>query len=354
MENKKSPFSQILNVAKEDGKNWQSILLGILLFFVEVVAAYFCFWKDFPLLIFFIVHLACVAFVILFVTLSLKNRDDGRYPWILLLSLIGAGPFGLGGFLILSILFPIYCLFSFPFIKWFRDLFPETLSVKENVYERIKIGWDDYSKPVDIVAFKDAFHYGTPDQKKSILGAIVQSHAPIFGETLKQALQDPDNETKVMAAAIVTKMSSEAEEKEKKLLKMLPPEDPQSHLILAKHYDAFAFTGVLDPLREKENRENALYHYQQYLKKEPKDKEVWVITGRLLFRLGRFREVVQWFQDYRKEFLELEATAWSWYLEALYREGDYSNLREEAKKAEGLAVAFPKQIEESINVWSSR
>lgn len=355
-QNKKDFFSQIERVAADNRRVWKSVLLAVVLFIWEAAILFFYVEGILHLVFFILLHCAAIGAAAFFTYLSNKNRDDLRFPLLLLLSIFAAGPFGLGGYLILCLLFPLFRSFSIPFIKWFQDLFPEVPSIYENVFERIRSGWDDYSKVAEVIPFKDIFTYGTLYQKQSVLDAVIKDYTPSYAPVLKMALDDSRNVIRIQAAAIVAKINADFEEKLQNLIKKSSPENPVTYLDLAHHFDAHAFTGILDSIREKENQENALHYYREYLKIDPDNKGAWFSVGRLLFRLGSFREAVEWFDSYKKKFHELEGNARAWYLESLYMLGRYSELAEAAQSAmkETPEFVLPESVKETVKVWSQQ
>lgn len=353
---KKTELPAASLVIASDSKNWEAILLGLLLLIFECAILYL-YLIDFINVVFLILfHIIAVAGTLLYVMYSIKQKDDLRYPLLLLLSIFPTGPFGLAGFIILAIFYPFFALWSTPFVTWFEQLFPKHLAPYAVLFHRIKAGWDDYSNVVEIHQFQDIFNYGTLLQKQSVLDAILKDFKFPYAPILKRALEDPSNMVRIQAAAILAKIDWDFEDKLKKLSteKETHPQNAHILLELAQHYDQYAAMGVLDPIREKENQEQALYFYHDYLKKES-DPTAWFALGRLLFKMGDYEEVITWFDGYQKKFKELPENAYSWVLEALYKQKKYEELILTAKEAnETLSKeSISEEIRENIKTWVS-
>jgi tetratricopeptide (TPR) repeat protein len=315
----------------DDSKNWKTTILGIGVFVFEFIL-FFIFLNGWLHLLFLLIfQVALVGFLVRYVYHCFKRREDLRYPLLLLVSVFGAGPFGAAGFLLLTLLYPLFKKFSTPPSVWFEDLFPEEKTLLfGRIYQRVKSGWDDYSQPNEVDSFQDLFNHGALSQKQAVLDAIVKDFNPSYAPILKQALNDPQNTVRIQAAAIVAKIDDEFameqtklhEEEEEK------PEKPEIILKLAEHFDIYVSLGLQDILTSKRLTEKAIEYYQKYLQIKPNDLRVWLAIGKLLFNQKDYENFLIWCENYRKKYKDLPRLVQSWYLEALYRLHRYEELAE--------------------------
>jgi hypothetical protein len=343
------------SLAADNTKNWRSILLAIVCFVIEAILLYGFVISKIAVVVFYSVHLLFVVLLALNIRFASKSHEDLRYPCLLFFAVLGTGPFGSAGFLVMSLLYPLLSRISTPFSRWLKDLFPAHQNVSENIYARIHSGWDDYHGETEVTPFLDIMHFGTLAQKQSVLDAVLKDFVPQYSSILKLALKDPSNSIRIQAAAIVAKLEFDFEERLKKLLRehTEDPKNPTLVLQIAEHLDAFAFTGILNPAREIENRQNAYLYYTDYLERSPQDQKCWLVVGRLLLRQQQYAAVLDWYEKYNFQFEIPSGVALSWYLEALYMLRDYKQLETKAPFAlevirkEGL----PQDLIAALESW---
>ena len=104
------------------------------------------------------------------------------------------------------------------------------------------------------------------------------------------------------------------------------PSNPVLTMALAKFYDDYAFTGVLDAELEKSNRERAIQTYKAYLQQDPNSAEAWIAIGRLLYRNKQWEEAADWFRHAMDRGWRVN-TMILWYFECLFRLGQFKELR---------------------------
>ena len=92
-----------------------------------------------------------------------------------------------------------------------------------------------------------------------------------FSPAFNKALNDRSNTIRVQAATAVAKIEKQFMNRLMRITEAaeLYPNDIEIKLVMAEHYDDYAFTGILDNERERINRRRALKHYQEYLKECP-------------------------------------------------------------------------------------
>lgn len=311
-----------LTYAADNRNLWKSILFALVLFVLETLILYFFIIESLHVALFIILHLLAVASVVPFLKRAYKNNEDLRFPLLFFLTILAAGPFGLGGFLLQALLYPIFSLYSTHISIWLEGLFPRhRLTPFEKIHHRIKIGWDDFTKPTEVSSFQDLFTYGSLSQKQAVLDAITKDFDPVYSAILKLALNDPSNTIRIQAAAIVKKIHLDFEEDLTDIFtrQKLTPDDPSLLMDFAEHYDVFSTLDFLDPLTIQESQEQAFHYYQEYLKTNPTDQKSLLAIGRLLFHMGRFEEYISWCGQYQSQNQKVPAIFHTWYLEALYR-----------------------------------
>jgi hypothetical protein len=340
-------------VLADNRKNWLTVLLAILFFIWELAIFYYYFKGQLQLAFLILLHCVAVGLLVLFNFICYRRKEDLRYPLLLLLAVFGLGPFGIAGLFIFMLLRPLISLLASPFSKWFHDLFPEHGNIFTNVFQRIKSGWDDYSKPVEIIPFHDFFTYGSLIQKQAVLDQVAEHYKAEYTPILKEALKDPSNVIRIQAAAIEAKIDHDFEFQLKELVRARSPRDPDTLYRIAKHYDYYAYLNVFNPIRERECQQQAIQYYQQYLKKQPDESKAWLSVGRLLVRIKDYSGVIKWFEEFKKQFKEHSLNMYPWYLEALYHQKDYEQLSSEARQILPTLrkQQFPQEILDNIAVW---
>lgn len=312
-----------------DKNNWKTILLALVVFILEFVIFTGFINQVIPLFLLGILHGTIVAGLAYYTYLAKKREEDLRYPFLLLLSAAGTGPFGVAGFLLLVLLYPFFSYFSTPPERWFEELFPSLHQTSfSNIYQRVQSGWDDYSHINEVATFEDLFTCGSLSQKQAVLDAIVQDFKPDYARILKQALADSHNSVRIQAAAIMSKLDIDFSEITEALLERQKenPDDPKIILDLAKHYDRYATLGILDPIREREVAENAIIYYGRYLETDPSDIKSLFSIGRLLFLIEDYEQFLVWYEDYRQKVKVIPSLVQTWYFHALYKLQKYEEL----------------------------
>lgn len=295
-----------------------SIVLAFILFCFECFILYnissviqFLAWHSITLLI-----------LVAFLYWVYRQKENLLYPLLLLVSALGAGPFGLGAFFLMAILRPVFSLFASSTALWFEGLFPEkNLPLFEEITQRIKSHWDDYSHQSETSSFPNLFTYGSLSDKQKVLDAIIENFQPSYSLILKEALKDPENVVRIQAAAIITKINTDFENKMKRLekLHLESPKDLDILLQLAEHTDAYAFSGILSDLEQSEAASLAVRYYRRFLQSKPDNFNVWLAVGRLLFYQKDYESFIAWFEEGKQKFGSLPTILNLWYLESLYK-----------------------------------
>lgn len=170
------------------------------------------------------------------------------------------------------------------------------------------------------------------------------------------ALSDEDASLRVQAATAAANIENEFLETALSLKSKIDaePNNFDSVLAMARHYDDYAFSGILDDTQEKENRESAVQLYYRCLEIRPDDPQVTTAVGRFLLREGRTEEASVWVAAAIDKGID-HLTMLNWHLECLYQKGDYDQIREFAQKRYddlGLSDSQPQILKDVVNVWA--
>jgi len=285
---------------------------------------------------YYVVHFFVICTLTAYVYRIYRKKENLLYPLLLLVSALIAGPFGLGAFLLMLLLRPIYALFASPASVWFEGLFPEQrVTLFEKVVERIRSRWDDYSRSGESSSFQNLFTYGTLSDKQKVLDAIIENFDPSYSPILKEALQDRQNVVRIQAAAIITKIDFDFANELKRLQKIHEefPKDDKILLKLANHASSYALVGILDPLRQNEVSSLAVKYYREALQHNPEDLNAWIAIARLLFYQKDYESMVTWYEEGKKNYQFLPEITQSWYLESLYNLKRLEALNTELREA---------------------
>lgn len=275
------------------------------------------------------VHLVTSAVLAYAALVRRDERDEHRLVQALAATLPFFGP--VSPFLLILI-FPIYLRFratATPFETWYRELFPEgQRDLAARLYQSIlrsEVPRGDYSP---VVSYMDVIAHGTVEQRIAVVATVVRNFRPVFAPVLRAAVADPNPELRVQAATAIAKLTDDFVHRVQNLEDAVAraPDDPNLLRDLAKAYDDYAYTGILDATLEQNNRVRALQLWLTYCEIAPEDGEAILAVGRLLMRLERYAIAAQWLE---RSFAEGRATRQTvlWYMETLYALGRTDALR---------------------------
>jgi hypothetical protein len=275
------------------------------------------------------VHVGACAVV----ALAALTRPDDRDEHRLILSLAGTRPFfGALAPVALLLFYPLYLRFratATPFAEWYRKLFPDDVgALSARLYQSIvrrELPRSDYTP---VVSYMDIVQHGTVEQRIAVIAAVTRNFRPVFAPVLKAALADTNPEVRVQAATAIAKLTDDFVGRAQALEIVLAKNagDTRCMRELAKAYDAYAYTGILDETLEENNRVRALQLWLNYCELVPDDGDASLAVGRLLMRLERHGLAAQWLEQ---SFAEGRATrqAVLWYMEVLFAQGRTDALR---------------------------
>jgi polysaccharide biosynthesis protein PelE len=180
----------------------------------------------------------------------------------------------------------------------------------------------------NVSPFADVMARGTPTQKQNAVAAIAANYRPAFARTLRTALNDREPTVRMMAAAATTRIENAFLDSSIALEGDWAdqPDDAERALQLARHYDNYANTGLLDEGRATAARERALEMFELANERRPDNAVIGQAVIRLLVKLHREDEAIERFAPAMDADAVSPPLA-SWFLEALYRRREYQALR---------------------------
>src|SRR5450432_1145793 len=222
-------------------------------------------------------------------------RADVRLPLLLAASTAALGPIGAGGTLMTIVTARWYARKAMPFEEWYQSLFPDT-SQDESAQLLDHIAGAQMNEGAGLAAFADVLAFGSLSQKQALIALINRHFQPAFGPVLKKALTDGSNAVRVQAATAMNKIETSILERTLELSRRVSetPDDLEALRLLARHYDDYLYSGILDARREEEIRAQALAAYRQCVALEPDDPGLRLAGGRVLLRGKKYAEASEW------------------------------------------------------------
>jgi tetratricopeptide (TPR) repeat protein len=300
------------------------------------------------------VHLLTVAGVVALARQETEPRR-ARALWLLAMAHGALGPFGTAGTLLSVGLGRYYDRRATPVDEWRRTLFPDAEEDPDaKLWALVDLRNTD--RPSAIAPFVDVIEHGALAQKQAVVALIAKHFRPAFAPALRRALHDPQNAVRVQAATAVSLIEAQATSTALDLDRQRreSPDDPQVLLQLARHEDAYAFTGLLDPGRERESRGRAVDAYRAYVLLRPDDVSALHELGRLYVRLARYGEALECFEQVMEH--EDSATARLWIMECLFHLRRFGELRHRARegavRVSGDPAALPIETQQVLKLWA--
>jgi hypothetical protein len=280
-----------------------------------------------------------------------------QVAWYLFVATAGLGPIGPVAAIVTGVLLIAFHRDVFDFNAWYSSLFPTEVSSRVNdLYESL-LRRQRSTASGAVESFADILSSGDAAKKRLVIGLLTRHFRPGFAPALKLALTDNDPSVRTQAATAVATIEGRFLARAQKLHRKVR-ERPKSYgrrERLARHYDDYAFTGLLDPERERDNRIRALEGYQEALKVRPRESSLWLAIGRLLVRERRYDAAASWFTVAEARGL-LSADMVLWNLEALFKLGRYDKLREAIAEHSHLFQAggkHPPQVPDVLRLWGA-
>jgi len=338
------------------------ILLLVLSFIVESYAFIFLAYAWF--LPAAMVH--ALSFIVMLTYAEIKKirRRDIRFAWLVVIFMPVMGPFAPSGILLSLFIHVISKNKALSFREWFESIFPrDDKSLAQTVYDHIVFGRDPAPAHYSVTYLMDVIRLGSVAQKIEAIFKISRHFNASFAPILKLAVEDSHNMIRVQAATAIIKIRNEFFAQMLKLerLKKEWPNNPGIIFACARHYDNYAFSGLLDDAQETENRAAALHYYRQYVSGLHNDVVLMTqarqAIGRLLLRMGKLHDARVYFEEMKKEGFFTPDMA-VWYSECLFYLREYAVLRTVAQQTEKEGaisdiVKFPENVRGAIQLWAA-
>ncbi len=343
-------------VSAATATNGLFVVLAIVLTLVHAFNLYLFLGTNLWPVIPIIIHIV-VSVVVSFITYAQYKRGmDVQHLAILAIVSSTTGIFGSAGALVGFIGSLVFSARAQHFKDWYESIFPtDSISEPQQIYDRIMEGFDENPRAYGVMPFVDVMRLGSENQKRRALAKMTSRFNPRFSPAFRVALRDHSNTIRVQAATAIAKVERDFMTKLERieLARSKQPNNALLTMALAKFYDDYAFTGVLDSELEKNNRERAIQTYKVYLQQDPNSPEAWIAVGRLLYRNKNWEEAAEWFRHAMDRGMKVNNMV-LWYFECLFRLGRFKELRR-ALKEHGRGIInqeeLPKDVREAVNLW---
>lgn len=296
---------------------------------VECLLAWMLWVEVRPLWLAPLIHLVTFAAVGYCAWRIRPNGSPSRVFVLTVVSLLFFGPLGPLGAMLALLLHFHFRRHATPFEEWYDSLFPERVDEPaQRLYEMLTRGLADSASQEGVTSFTDVLQYGSIEQKRAVISLLSRDFRPEFAPALQSALADKNPAVRVQAATAAANIEGSFLERAIELEKHARqnPLDAEAHFKAARHFDDYAFSGILDGDRQMENRRKAEDYYREVLELDPERGDASLGVGRLLVRQGRLEEAEEWFETgFSVGFME--PAALSWYMEAAFKLGDFDKLR---------------------------
>ncbi len=309
-------------------------------------------WPVIPLL----VHLGISFVVGLIAYAQYRGGRDVQHLALLAIVSSVSGIFGAVGALLGFFFTVIFHRRSYHFKEWYETIFPTDLPTDpQNIYDSITEGLDENPRSYSVMPFVEVMRIGSENQKRNALAKMTSRFNPRFAPAFRVALNDHNNAIRVQAATAIAKIEREFTTKLERieLARAEHPNDPIITLALAKFYDDYAFTGILDGELERLNRERAITTYRNYLQQDGSSLEAWTAVGRLLYRNQQWSEAADWFRAAMDRGIKSPRLV-LWYFESLFRLHQHRELRR-AILEHGRSITtqedLPRDVREAVTLW---
>ncbi|MBN9524630.1 MAG: hypothetical protein J0H82_00425 [Alphaproteobacteria bacterium] len=244
------------------------------------------------------------------------------------------------------------------FEDWYASLFPtEAESRALALYRRLEAGQEGVAASSSLTAFVDILRLGTPEQKEAVVTILSRNFRPAFAPALRLALQDAVPSVRVQAATAAAEIENDFLARSIALRREIEarPDDVEAHVQLASFYDDYSYSGMLDPLREEENRRLALVHYREALKRRPGDLALEAAVGRCLVRSGDVARAERWIARSLRRGLD-DRALFVWYLDCLFALRRFDELRDLIGKNQAILLGDGQTrpgdpVPASVQLW---
>lgn len=309
-------------------------------------------WPVIPV----ILHIVIASITAMIAYGQYRRGMDVQHLGALAIVSATTGIFGTVGALVGFIAYVIFRQKSQHFTDWFESIFPtDHVSDGQRIYDEILEGIDENPTMYNVMSFTDVMRLGSEDQKRRVLARMTTRFNPRLSPAFKIALKDPSNAIRVQAATAIAKLERNFMHVLERIeeARVREPHNRELLYALARFYDDYAFTGILDGELEKQNRKRALEAYKTYLQHDPNHADAWVAVGRILFRSGEHAAAAEWLQQAIDKGIKIKSM-YLWYFESLFRTHKYDALRKAANTHGRDALAhedLPHHVREAVTLW---
>lgn len=343
-------------VSSATATNGLFIILAIVASLFHALNLYLLLAQDMWPVMFILIHLVISIVTAAITYAQYRAGMDVQHLAILAIVSFVTGIFGTLGALFGFIGTVVFRNRAQHFKEWYETIFPtDEVTDAQHIYDSIMEGLDENPKSYGVMPFVDVMRLGSENQKRRALAKMTSRFSPRFSQAFKVALADKSNTIRVQAATAVAKVERDFMTKLERIeeARAKEPNNSNLNMALAKFYDDYAFTGVLDPELEKLNRERAINTYKSYLQQDPNSAEAWIAIGRLLYRNKQWEQAADWFRSAMDRGWKVNNMI-LWYFECLFRLGQFKELRR-AVLEYGRGIMgqeeLPKDVREAVSLW---
>ena len=275
---------------------------------------------------------------------------------LFVVSVIALGPIGAAGSTIAALLHSVFVRRAIPFERWYASLFPgaEHDQVRA-LYATIALRGAGPGARSTAAPFTDILALGTVKQKQTVITLITDNFIPAFSIALRRALNDAEPAIRVQAASAAARIENQFLVRSMAIAesRAAPRDEPERLLNLARLYDEYVQTGLMDETRANATRQQALELYEVVLSRGVQDPSIVESLARLLIELGRADEAVirleAWIAKARSTGLLAR------YIEGLFALRRYDQMRKVCIGfVDELSTAdLPDGVRESISLWAA-
>lgn len=332
------------------------IVLAVILTLVHAFNLYLFLGTDLWPVIPILIHIVVSAVTALITWAQYKRGMDVHHLAMLAIVSSVTGVFGAAGALVGFIGSLLFSARAQHFTDWYESIFPtDAISEPQVIYDRIMEGFDENPRTYGVMPFVEVMRLGSENQKRRALSKMTSRFNPRFAPAFRVALADHSNTIRVQAATAIAKIEKDFMSKLERI-EQARSKEPGNHALtmaLAKFYDDYAFTGILDGELEKSNRERAIGTYKSYLQQDPNAADAWIAIGRLLYRNKQWEEAADWFRHAMDRGWKVNNMV-LWYFECLFRLGKFKELRR-ALLEYGRGIVgqedLPRDVRDAVSLW---
>ncbi|MBF0108365.1 MAG: cyclic nucleotide-binding domain-containing protein [Magnetococcales bacterium] len=341
------------------------LFLSLLVFLLEMALLWGMFWEfglD-PLKIpvhLMGLHALLVSLLVLWAWRRDRESDTPCLNGFFYLLPVAVGTMGFVGILgvLLALgLFLEYRKTATSFEEWYASLFPaDSINAAMELMSRLEHQGEGANAA--LTPFMDILSYGSREQKQTMIARMTRQFKPAFAPVLREAVNNPDNSVRVQAATAISHVENRFM-KDAMHLEREREKHPRDWNVLSKvarHYDDFAFTGLLDAIREGENRRKAIASYRECLTLRPDDLGIATALGRTLVRSGALPEAADFFASVLDRG-QVSHQLVTWAMETLYKLNRFDELNRLAERYYLLFSGNEEhldRIRETVDLWSGR